>query len=59
MGPFNLSLANEYIADDTIPTHAIKYKHFIYPGGLFNQIPVFTSNYKLNYLAFNKNFTPL
>ena len=29
---FNLSLANEYVGDITIPTQVIKYNHFFSPG---------------------------
>jgi hypothetical protein len=38
----NLSLANEYVGDVTIPTQLIKDNNF-FPGGSGNQIAVFTS----------------
>jgi len=40
----NLSLANEYVGDITIPTQFIKYITNVAPGGSANQIAVFTSN---------------
>jgi hypothetical protein len=39
----NLSLANEYVGDVTIPTQVTKYNYF-FPAGSANQIAVFTSN---------------
>ena len=39
----NMSLANEYVGEVTIPTQVIKYNQCC-PGGSANQIAVFTSN---------------
>ena len=40
----NVSFANEYIGDVTIPIQVIKHKTTIALGGSANQIAVFTSN---------------
>ena len=39
----DLSLANEYVGDVTIPTQVTKYNYF-FPAESANQIAVFTSN---------------
>jgi len=40
----NLSLADEYVGDVTIPTQVIEYKPKFSPGGLANQIEILKSN---------------
>ena len=40
----NLSFADEYVGDVTIPTQVIKLNKKNSPGGSANQIAVFTSN---------------
>jgi len=56
---FNLSLANEYVDDVTIPTQIIKYNPFFYPVESANQIAVFKSKYILQSYNMLSNWTDL